>query len=161
MANVTATFDVKANSFNKENGKEVTYTLEYDRCDSVAELSAKYGEKVVTDLFYAAFVVAVQANVRRAMNTNGVSQEDAQEIVDNFNPSVGQRSTASKEVMSMVAAMKEIDLFAGYTEEQLKAIALKTIEKRKAAKKVRTDADTTIVEDSDQGELAFSEEGEV
>ena len=118
MTSTLATFDVKANNFNREEKNEKTYTLEYKRLNSVSELSEKYGEKVVIDLFYAAFVVAVQATVRRAMNTSGVSKEDAQEIVDNFNPSVGQRSTTSKEVTSLVAAMKDLEVFSGYTEEQ-------------------------------------------
>lgn len=69
----------------RRNGTSVE--VEYDMPDTLAGLTEKFGEEVITSHASRSLVIALQAYIRPQMD-KGLSQEDIQSLVTDWKPGV-------------------------------------------------------------------------
>ena len=88
-------------------------TIEYDFGDNLRELVAKFGEEVVYNRAKAAFIIDLQAAIRRHIQA-GKKQKEIQKELANWKPGMKQPGKSP--------AQKLKELLAGKSDAEKKAI---------------------------------------
>lgn len=111
---VNATANLKDENGNK-TGDNREVEVQYDFGDSLSEAVELYGEEAVFNQYVQAARIGLQALLRRHGEDPNKSQDDLQEIADNWKP--GEKRVQRKSTEEKVA-----DLLAGKSPEEVQEI---------------------------------------
>lgn len=105
------------------NGEERSFTCEYDFGENLEEAIDKYGEETVKKVFDKQAKIKLQAFIRRKLKA-GLSEEEIQKEVDNWELGVTQRKSKKEKIL---------DVFDKLEADEKEAYIEKLIERSQSA----------------------------